>query len=130
MYLYLNTSLSTRIVLALINNQGKILKFKKIKAFYQQSEKLLSEINKLVVKIKNLKGIIVVVGPGSFTSLRVGLTTANTLAWSLKLPLTGIENKNNSEDKELIKINFRKILKQTAFKQVLPQYGQKPNITL
>ena len=93
MYLYINTSQFEKIVLALLNKDGKILELKNIKAKYKQSEKLLSEIDKLKFKNKNLDGVIVVVGPGGFTSLRIGVATANAMAWSLNIPILGIEKK-------------------------------------
>lgn len=37
-----------------------------------------------------LTHIACVIGPGGFVSLRIGVTAANTLAWSLKLPLAGV----------------------------------------
>lgn len=37
--------------------------------------------------LSQLKKIIVVSGPGPFSALRIGVTTANTLAWVLGIPL-------------------------------------------
>lgn len=134
MYLFINTSNSQKIILALISQGGKILSVKNIKAPYQQSEKLLSAIEKIVsnvnVKISNLsklKGILVATGPGGFTSLRIGLATANALAWVLQIPIVGIELDNKS-DKELIEQGYKKIKKLKKFKQVLPNYGKQPNV--
>ncbi len=128
MYLYINTALD-KMVLALIDKDGNILKLNKIAAKYQQSEKLLVNIHKLVGKnLKKLKGIIAVKGPGSFTALRIGVTTANTLAWSLQIPVVDVELDNGS-DKELIKEGFNKLLKIKKFKFILPAYGQEPNIS-
>lgn len=39
----------------------------------------------------DLTGIVAFRGPGSYTSLRIGLTVANTLADGLKIPIIGAE---------------------------------------
>lgn len=41
-------------------------------------------------KPKDLKKIIVAEGPGSYTGLRIGVTTAKTLAWTLGIELYGV----------------------------------------
>lgn len=43
--------------------------------------------NKNAVKIKNLNAVIVYEGPGSFTGLRIGTTVANSIAYSLDIPV-------------------------------------------
>lgn len=42
------------------------------------------------IGIRELKGIIIAIGPGSFNGLRVGLGTAKGLSFSLGIPLVGI----------------------------------------
>ncbi|PIT89817.1 hypothetical protein COU23_01880 [Candidatus Kuenenbacteria bacterium CG10_big_fil_rev_8_21_14_0_10_36_11] len=156
MYLFINTSNNKFISLALADAKGKILVYKKIKAEYQQAEKLLTAIEKIIVKyqqeIKKKKfirreqkflfpagfwsqilGIIVVQGPGGFTSLRIGIATANALAWALQIPIVGVEWKKDVmelQDKQLISIGLNKIKKSKKFKQILPKYGSEPNITM
>lgn len=51
-----------------------------------EAETLMPRIMKMVPEIHDVKKIIAVSGPGSFTGLRVGVTVANTLAY-----LTGAE---------------------------------------
>lgn len=54
-------------------------------------EKLLSDAQ---WTYQDLTQIACVVGPGGFTSLRVAVACANTLSWSLKIPVTGIHLSN------------------------------------
>lgn len=49
-------------------------------------EDLLKGQNKT---LKDVQGIAVFQGPGSFTGLRIGLTVANTLAYALEVPVVG-----------------------------------------
>jgi len=121
MILYIDTHDYDKIVLAVVKGGG-VVKKKTIKATAKHSEKLLINIKKLV-PIKKLKAIIVVKGPGSFSSLRIGIATANTLAFALKIPLYGIKV---GEDLNYLAKNYSK-LKKT--KLVVPFYGKAPNIT-
>ena len=63
------------------------------------SQVLLPIISKLIdrqkVKFRDLTGIEVETGPGSFTGLRVGVSVANALGFSLGIPINGkkIEDK-------------------------------------
>ena len=41
---------------------------------------------------KNLKKIVVAKGPGSYTGVRIGVTIAKILAWSLQIPLVGVSS--------------------------------------
>ncbi|MDQ0221378.1 tRNA (adenosine(37)-N6)-threonylcarbamoyltransferase complex dimerization subunit type 1 TsaB [Peribacillus cavernae] len=43
-------------------------------------------------KPSDLEKIVVARGPGSYTGVRIGVTIAKTLAWTLKIPLTGISS--------------------------------------
>ncbi|MBT3704373.1 tRNA (adenosine(37)-N6)-threonylcarbamoyltransferase complex dimerization subunit type 1 TsaB [Candidatus Peregrinibacteria bacterium] len=73
----------------------KILAEKSWRSECNEAETLLPEILKLLKKskinFKDLKKVIVVKGPGSFTGLRVGITIANMIANLLKIPVEGVD---------------------------------------
>ncbi|WP_242145843.1 MULTISPECIES: tRNA (adenosine(37)-N6)-threonylcarbamoyltransferase complex dimerization subunit type 1 TsaB [unclassified Bacillus cereus group] len=52
-------------------------------------DQLLKECN---VKPKELNKIVVAAGPGSYTGVRIGVTVAKTLAWSLQIPIVGVSS--------------------------------------
>ena len=83
---------------------------------------------------QNLRGICVFAGPGSFTGLRIGVTVANTLADSLKIPIIGEKNsdgsKNDGENLENWReIALEKLNSGADDKIALPFYGAEANIT-
>lgn len=59
------------------------------------SEKMLPALFALLkshqLQFSDVQGILVITGPGSFTSLRVGVTVANALAFSLKCPVYALD---------------------------------------
>ncbi len=118
MILLINTASNKEIVIGLQNAKGKII-IKKIKVDRNQSEKLLSAINKLLIKEKiklnNLKKIIVNNQGGSFTSLRIGVVTANALAYALGIP---IESENGKKTKKIF----------SGYSIIEPIYDTAPNI--
>ncbi len=81
-------------------------------------------------KLKTLKGIVVVSGPGPFTALRIGVATANTLAWALNIPIVGYALDEFKDIQELAKIAENKIKKAKRGVIIEPFYGKEPNITL
>ena len=52
--------------------------------------RIISVFNKADITPKDLDKIIVVTGPGSFTGIRIGVTIAKIIAWSLNIPIVPI----------------------------------------
>lgn len=86
----------------------------------QQISNILKEVD---CQAKDLTGIVVYKGPGSFTGLRIGITTANTLAFSLGIPLVGTTGENWQ------KLGTEGLTKNLNNKIVIPFYGGEANIT-
>ena len=74
--------------------------------------------------------MVIVSGPGPFTALRVGVLTANTIAWALQLPLAEVRRTASADFETLIAQGVLKLKNVTAPVMVEPYYGQAPNITI
>jgi len=86
--------------------------------------------------LKDIKGIAVVKGPGSFTSLRIGIATANALAYGFGIRVLGIGESASSTDRrgggwdEIIKkLNRLANNQSNNVRVIVPEYGQEPHIT-
>lgn len=80
-------------IVAIFNNQTMIF-YEALPFGYNNSQYLLPTVEKglkqLNLKPQELQLITAGVGPGSYTGIRVGASTAKTLAYVCKLPLVGI----------------------------------------
>lgn len=72
---------------------------------------------------RDISGLGVFKGPGSFTGLRIGITVMNTLADSLKRPIVGATG-DDWQTKAL-----GALLSGSDEQIVLPEYGGEANIT-
>lgn len=116
MILIIDTSLADIMMIQIDDGFKKYNK--KIKAARSQSEKLLSAIDSLLIKnnykFKDIKKIKVQSEGNSFTSLRIGVLTANAMAYALNIPVEAINGD----------LSF-KFLGGVA---VSPKYESEPNI--
>ncbi len=85
--------------------------------------KIMTLLKGVKVGLKDLNCITVNSGPGSFTGTRVGVSTANALAWSLDIPVFAV----GSED-SILKSPAK--LSQHFTKPVVPKYASLPKVTL
>jgi tRNA threonylcarbamoyladenosine biosynthesis protein TsaB len=80
-------------------------------------------LNKNKLVLADLGGIVVFQGPGSFTGLRIGISLANALAYSLNVPIIGTDGDNWQSQGILRLVNG------DSMKQVMPKYGSEPHTT-
>jgi tRNA threonylcarbamoyladenosine biosynthesis protein TsaB len=127
MILYIDTTTREFVKLALIKKQDVFLLDKNVGN--KQSENLLDLLNKFLksrkVKLEKLEKIIVNTGPGSFTSVRIGVVIANTLSFALKIPVIGISNKEITNKQDILELSDLKLEEEF----VKPYYYKEANIT-
>jgi tRNA threonylcarbamoyl adenosine modification protein YeaZ len=74
--------------------------------------------------LKDIECIVCLKGPGSFTGLRIGLTVANALSYSLSIPIVG------TTGDDWIQIGIKRLLETGSEKIIMPEYGADVHITL
>lgn len=89
-YIYLDSAKIGLVALKVVTPEGEY-KVEKEQKFGSQA--LLGAVEEVITKagidLQELEEIKVNTGPGSFTGLRVGISVANALGFSLQLPVNG-----------------------------------------
>lgn len=100
MKLYIDTSDSKEVIIKLDDKEFKE------SAKEEKAQKLLPFIKEKLEDedraLEDLKEIKVHTGPGSFTGLRVGVSVANALGWTLRIPVNGQDLRQGG----MVKINY------------------------
>jgi tRNA threonylcarbamoyladenosine biosynthesis protein TsaB len=81
-------------------------------------------LNKSSKSLKDIDGLVIFKGPGSFTGLRIGFSAANTLAYSLQRPIVA------SAGDDWIEGGIRGLIKSKNDKIALPDYGEPAKTTM
>jgi tRNA threonylcarbamoyladenosine biosynthesis protein TsaB len=96
-------------------------------AHRQLSESIHNQITALLqrhsLQWKDISAIASYIGPGSFTGLRIGLTVANTLAYSLQIPVV------TASGNDWIRTSLVRLKKGDNDFIAIPEYGRNPHIT-
>ncbi|MFC1662849.1 hypothetical protein ACFL04_01620 [Patescibacteria group bacterium] len=129
MNLFIDTTKPDRILLKF----GSVKKIVRLTDNAISTKLLLPNIVKIIEKqnknFQNISGIAVVNGPGPFTSVRVGIVTANTLALLLKIPIISIRSDRVDNFKDFI-LKAEKMLKNKKIGvSIVPYYGRPPHLT-
>lgn len=93
-YLFIDSA-TTNLVVAIIND-GKIVYIYNNNDNHDTSSKMMPVLaeafDKAELKPQDIDKIFAVTGPGSFTGIRVGLTVAKTMAYTLNIPIVPISS--------------------------------------
>lgn len=118
MILHIDTTDKQNLVVGL-EERGRLLVKREIRAPRKQADKLLPAIERLLLRrkisAKAIKGVRVVERGGSFTSLRIGVVSANAIAYALGVRVSGAKKDSSG-------------LKAKGFFLVEPKYSAPPNI--
>lgn len=131
MFLIINTAInkSLEVILAKNNDDFNI---KEVEGEYKQAENLLplikESLNNWQKEISDISGIAVVTGPGGFTALRIGVVTANVLAYALDIPVIGLTLNEFKNNRELVAQAINKLKNTKSGGVIMPEYGREPNI--
>lgn len=94
MALILNLETATTVCSVSLARDGHLLSFKELNGDYSHSENLTLFIEDVLkqadIKLSDVDAIAVSKGPGSYTGLRIGVSTAKGLCYSLNKPLIAI----------------------------------------
>lgn len=78
-----------------VADKGRLLGELTVQAGLTHSEQLVPHLDILLktagVNKADIEGIVVTIGPGSFTGLRIGLSTAKAMAYAWQKPLIGVK---------------------------------------
>lgn len=139
MILIINTANTNQLEVILAKSQDDF-KVKKLSGQHQQAEQLLPAINGILAgsnkSLSDISGLGVVSGPGclpagrqGFTALRIGVVTANTLAYALNIPIVSLTLSEFSNHQDLVKQVLNKLKKAKIGGIIIPAYGREPNIS-
>lgn len=118
---------SMQALLELADAQGVSLATDSWEAGRTLSRDLLARMQQLLAiqdaVWSDISGIIVFRGPGSFTSLRIGITTVNAIAYAQHIPLVGVIGDTWRQD------GIDRLVSGEDDRVVLPEYGGEPHVT-
>lgn len=111
MALILNIETATTVCSVSIAKNGQIIALKEQDGDYSHSEKLTLFIQEVClqanIKLADFDAVAVSKGPGSYTGLRIGVSTAKGLCYSLNIPLIAINTLKHLTLSKKVRFNLK-----------------------
>ena len=124
MYLLIDSSVKDQITLAFFDEQHIERKMYEV-----MNREVLTCIDLFLTeqgrKAEEIRGILVVVGTGGFSSTRIAVTVANTFGYVFQIPLLAITEERGKMPQTMLET----LLRQKPGMYILPEYSAEPNIT-
>lgn len=112
--------------IGLFSGQEKVA-YETWQAHRQLAETIHAKIKDLLEKqgksLQDITGIVVYKGPGSFTGLRIGMSVANALAFSLDVPIVAANGESWFQD------GIESLNTKPSKRPVAPEYGSPAAVT-
>src|SRR5277367_5731552 len=91
---FLSFETSTKIFSLALNKDEKVLRYRNLKSALVLEDFIIPAVDKILddagIKFSQIDGFAIALGPGSFTSLRVGMATIKAFAMGTAKPVVGI----------------------------------------
>jgi tRNA threonylcarbamoyladenosine biosynthesis protein TsaB len=90
----------------------------------QLLEEIKQQCDSIKLEMNALEAVISYEGPGSYTGLRISVSVANTIGFSLSVPIVGVTGEN------WIQKGIEKLANKPVFVPVVPVYGGEVHTTI
>lgn len=95
MALILSLETATKVCSVALHENGNLLAIKEVNADYSHSENLTLFIQEVLLlankSFNQIDAVAISKGPGSYTGLRIGVSSAKGLCYGLEIPLIAVE---------------------------------------
>jgi len=113
--------------IGIFTDEGQQLGYERWEAHHRLADSIHKKLRQLLagqhLKLPQIGGIVGYEGPGSFTGLRIGLSVANSLSYSLQIPIAGSRGKNWLDK------GIKSLARHPAKQPIMPFYGAPVHIT-
>jgi len=128
-YLFINTVNSNLPSFAIFDEKGNVETFKFINKQENLNKNLSLFFKRNRLDIKDIKAVLALTGPGSFSASRAGVVFANSFNFLQSAPILGIKDEEGKTMVDILKKYTKKLKNLNKDAKAEVYYKHKPNIT-